>query len=173
MSIKFRLSSLTVKSSDTVESIMHGLLSSNDIAELNQKGNPYSYDPELEPLPTTSLFNSIESIFLNKSLQLRRLIRLITILLGDYSVLDPINVPTFSHVAHLLDTVSDTFQDSTSTTVLSLYESAFNTTSNSTLKEVCEVCDDDIEFARATDAICNGGHEFCKLLRQLRNGLQD
>jgi len=39
LSIKFRLSSLTIKTPDSVESIMQGLLSSKDLSQLSKIGD--------------------------------------------------------------------------------------------------------------------------------------
>jgi hypothetical protein len=164
VSLKFRMSSLTVRNSDTVESIMQGLLSTKDIAQLNKIKEGVVIDSRLDRNTPETLFSNIESILKDKSLQLRRLTRLITVLLGeDSSVLNPSNVPTFSHLAAFLETVPNMFKDATSITILSLYRSAFTKDSNANPQEVCEICDGNIEFTGVTDAKCVNGHEFCKL----------
>jgi len=99
---------------------------------------------------------------MEKSHQLMRLTRLVTLLLGDSSVLDPDQIPTFKQLAQFLENTSDIFHDTTSTTVLSLYKAAFLPTPQGSSTETCEICDETIQFAHATNATCAQGHEFCE-----------
>jgi transcription factor IIIC subunit-like protein len=100
-------------------------------------------------------------VFRSKLATLERILRLITFLLGDTSILEPQSVAQFSRLHKVLElTVSTDFVDSGGRVVVSLYEAAFGSKSGESSVETCEICDAPIRFEQITSAHCLNGHEF-------------
>src|ERR1700761_567489 len=94
---------------------------------------------------------------------LERLKRLVSILLGDDSVISPTSISTFRHLGEIIrGLIKMPFEDETSRLIIALYEAAFRPDLNTCTEEKCDICEGVIPLNELTQGVCERGHQFRK-----------